>query len=522
VHSLGDDWQPASVTVSGGGATPVPVAKQDWTQVGSSRIWTAEANLTDADTTGTITATMSDGDTSEVSYTRALDPPLVLTAVIDVHSTNTGGDPHCPYAQTQVKENDTLDISGTAESHADEVYVKDFEVTTGQGLQGPFTVTAGVWSGTIDVGSGTDATANYKCYAKVTGGTAGADFTSTENVDKDQTAPNHALSLTDYPGTQEALKDAEDAELTLTHANAEAGDTYAFDDNSTGELEISNTQNGAEDLTSWNGGTKWAERKAGNYRESGTNFRLTVTRTQKNGKSATINATIRIAHVVAVITVDRYSAMDGLNARLRTDDGDDNYYDHQIRLKADQARLSTDTPEIQGPPIGTFQGSWVEESTTEYRRNLRIADSDIVAGGQGANNYVWNDSTTVSWVNRANKETTTVTTGNSFSVGGFDERQLTIPAWPNREADCSVFAVDTSKLTSENLSKGGGGPNGGTIFTFDNSPGSGTPDDEVDKFCMTNGSDVVDDDGKYWYNKDLANAESNTSGTAQVIVEETA
>ena len=61
------------------------------------------------------------------------------------------------------------------------------------------------------------------------------------------------------------------------------------------------------------------------------------------------------------------------------------------------------------------------------------------------------------------------------------------------------------------------------MFAFDNSPGDGlTPDDEVDKFCIVDGSDLVDDDHQHWYNKDYANAESNTSGTASVLISESA
>jgi hypothetical protein len=85
--------------------------------------------------------------------------------------------------------------------------------------------------------------------------------------------------------------------------------------------------------------------------------------------------------------------------------------------------------------------------------------------------------------------------------------------------------VDTTggNVDAELLSKGGAGPNGGTVQTWDNSPGSGTPDNEVDKFCITLGSATVDDDGDHYYNKDQAAAVANAdAGTlAQVIVGET-
>lgn len=510
---VGAGWQPV-VTVHGGSS---PVEITNLARMGSySRRFSGSATI-DAGSSGTIYVRSDDGAQSQdVAYTRALDPPEVLSVQWDNQGTNP--DPY-PAVQTQFKNGDLMQISGTCEVHADEVYVKDFESTSGRGLQGPYAVVAGAWTATnVYAGNGTGSK-HVKVYAKVTGGTAGPDYTSSGTVECDQTVPTFSggtQSDIAYPGSQEALKDAETCSVTVTHTNLVAGDTYLYDTNATNELSIPNTTTYAATKT-------YVARAAGNYRESGTNYRLTATRTEKNGASATKNVTVKIAHTFATIAVYSYSAMDGSNKRLRTDDGTNSYYDHQIKLQADQAALSTNTPEIEGPPVGTFQGSWTKHSDTQWRRNLRIADADIVQGGQGSNTYAWNDSTTVSWLNRAGRLTPNVTTGNSFTVGGFDARTLTIPAWPNREAYTSVHAVDTSKLVSENLSKGGSGPNGGTIFTFDNSPGEGnTPDDQVDKFCITNGSDIVDDDGRYWYNKDYANAMSNTSGTAQVIVEETA
>lgn len=510
---VGAGWQPV-VTVYGGSS---PVEITNLARMGSyGRRFSGSATI-DAPSSGTIHARTEDGGESQhVDYTRALDPPLITSVVWDDQGTNP--DPY-PAVQTQFKNGDYMQLSGTCETHADEVYVKDFEATSGRGLQGPYEVVAGEWTASnVYAGNGTGSK-HVKVYAKVAGGTAGPDYTSSGTVECDQTVPTFSggtQSDIAYPGTQEALKDVETCDITVTHTNLVAGDTYLYDTNGTNELTIPNT-------TTYVATKSGVARASGNYRESGTNYRLTATRTAKNGASGTKSVTVKIAHTFPTITVNRYSGMDGTNQRLRTDDGTNGYYDHQIRLQADQAALSTDTPEIQGEPIGAFQGSWVKYNDTQWRRNLRIADADIVQGGQGANTYAWNDSTTVSWINRAGKERTTVTTGNSFTVGGFDARTLTIPAWPNREADTSVYAVDTSKMASENLSKGGAGPNGGTIFSFDNSPGEGnTPDDELDKFCMTNGSDIVDDDGSYWYNKDQANAISNTSGTAQVIVEETA
>jgi hypothetical protein len=436
-----------------------------------------------------------------------------------VHSTNTGGDPHCPYAQTQVSDDDTLDISGTTEVHATQVYVKDSDVTAGEGLQGPFAVVAGVWSGTINVGSGTDATSFYTCYATA-GGTPGADFVSSESVDKDQTYPTFtggAQSDITYPAgppQQEALKGIETCEVSITHTNPEFGDTYLYDSAGTSEIYIMQPTIYADPKTG-------LYRIGGSYRETGTNFRLTVTRAQKNGRSASKNVTIKIANVYPAVTVAKNTGGTVLD-RMGTDDGTDNYDDHTVYLMSTQANLSTHTPVLtqDGSDPSTWQGAWSADGTLRYTRSLRVADADIKTGGQAANNYTW---ASCSVMNRAGLETTTIGTNPDYQLGGFAERLYTIAAWPNRTLDLGVYAVDTSKLGCENLSKGGEAPRGGTVFAFDNSPGQGsTPDDEVDKFCIVDDSDLVDDDWHHWYNKDQANAISNSSGTAQVYVKETA
>lgn len=446
------DWQPESVTVYGG-ASSVTLTRDSWVLADSAdeRVWKFWVTISGT-ASGTIYVTVTDGGHSgNVTYTRALDPPLILTAVIDNHPTTTGGDPESPLAQTQVSASDTIAISGTTESHANEVYVKDYEVTAGEGVQGPFTVTAGAWSATINCGTGTNATANYQCYAKVTGGAAGADFVSTESIDLDQTVPTFSAVSHSYPAGQEAIKDVETDTVTITHTNAETGDSYLYDDNSTGELTIPAT-------TTYAAG-KAVARLSGNYRESGTNYRLTVTRLQKNGLSATKTGTVKIAHTTPVITVARTSGGSALY-RLGTDDGTVNYKDQTVYLNSSQANLSTHTPTlaVAAGDTTTWQGSWSTDGDLRYTRSLRVADADINAGGQAANNFTWG---ACSVKNRAGKEATAVTTNASYSLGGFATRTINMgpitggdPPYTHT-GDIGVPVVDTSKTTVVNASKGG-------------------------------------------------------------------
>ena len=443
---------PADVKLEGGGSTPVTILKQNFTQpVSDVRMWRATINLTDAITTGVLTATLpaAGGDTATCTYTRSLDPPLVLTAIFDDQGTNP--DPY-PAVQTQVSSSDTLEISGTAEAHADEVYVKDFEVTNGEGLQGPFAVAAGVWSATINVGTGNGAASHYKCYAQVTSGTPGADFTTATTVDKDQTVPaftGGTQSDIAYPGSQEALKDVETCDITVTHTNIAAGDTYLYDDNSTGELTIPST-------TTYVATKLAVTRLSGNYRESGTNYRLTATRTTKNGLSATKNVVVKIAHVSSVITVAKNTGGTALD-RMGSGSGSK---DHTVWLNSDQAVLSTAVPVLTQDAGDTaiWQGAWANSGVLQHTRDLRVLDADINAGGQANNNFTW---VSCSVTNRAGKVTTTITTNTTYSMGGFTSRTINMgpitggdPPYTHT-GDLSVPIVDTSKTTVVNISKGG-------------------------------------------------------------------
>lgn len=470
MHAGSDAWQPASVAVSLPGATTVTILKQNWVQVASTRIWTATANLTDADTTGTITATMSDGDTATCDYTRSLDPPLILTAIIDNHPTTTGGDAECPLAQTQVSAADQITISGTAEAHCTHVYIKDFEVTNGEGLQGPFTIAqfnAGV---AINVGTGDDATANYKIYGTVgTGGTPGADFTSTESIAKDQTVPTFSSVGHSYPASQAALKNVETDSVTITHTNIDAGDGYVYSDPTGSELTIPN-------LTTY-AATKALVRAGGNYRDSGTNYRLIVTRLAKNGLATTVNVTVKIAHVAPTIAIT--SNGEGSPKVFRSKTGGNKTYtititsDQELEVAPTLARDGSD----DGPALGTFSGGskvWTATLTCEEN------DTKNVAGAT-------HDFTTLVARNNADVTQNTIGSGSAYGVAGFEERSITMAQFdefepigtmasnrdnPNKvaceawdSADTSLTAVLTYKAnTTQN--------DGGREFTITDSGGT--------------------------------------------------
>lgn len=502
-------WQP-TVTIYGGSSS-VEVTLTPL--VSNTRRFSGTAAIRVTDDATIFAATEDLGRSPDVTLLRAADPPVITSALFGAY----------PGSQTAVKGNidgnnpaDTIHITGSVGVTATKIVVKNAGASSSvQEFPGDYS--GGAFDVTITVGSRSSATQTCTLYAENVGGTPGADHITDNTVVQSQTLPTFSggsQSDIAYPGAQEALKDAETCDVKITHTNIAGGDTYLYDDNSTGELAIPSTTTYAATKAS-------VARSGGTYRESGVNYRLAVTRTTQNGAVATRSAIVKIAHAAPVITVSTWSALDGDDAaRLRSDDGTDNYYDHRIEIHADQARLSTDTPEIQGPPIGTFQGSWIEQTITEYRRDLRIADGDFVGGGQGPNTYAWNDSTTVSWVNRAGKETTTVTTGNALLVGGFDNRTLTHDVVPDHEMYLGVLVVDTAKLVAVNTSKGGSPTQAfeSGIVEHNNSDPSLN-----NYFTISDNADGYDPDNQHYHNSDKRFADTVTVfGSAVVDVEETA
>lgn len=471
MHAGSDAWQPGSVAVSLPGATTATILKQNWVQVDSTRIWTATANIADAGASDTITATMSDGDTATCTYTRALDPPLILTGIIDDHPTTTGGDAECPLAQTQVSAADQITISGTAEAHCTHVYVKDFEVTNGEGLQGPFTIAqfnAGV---AINVGTGNDATANYKIYGTVgTGGTPGADFTSTESIAKDQTLPTFSSVGHSYPASQAALKNVETDSVTITHTNIEAGDDYVYDNNSTGELTIPAATTYAA--------IKALVRLSGDYRDSGTNYRLTVTRLAKNGLSTIVTATVKIAHVAP--TIDITNNGEGSPKVFRSKTGADQTYtititsDQELEVAPTLARDGSD----DGPALGTFTGGskvWTATLTCQEDDTKNVAAAT-------------HDFTTLVARNNADVTQNTIGSGSAYGVAGFEQRDVAVLKFDQLEP---IGTMVSNRDNANNLVMSYVGLGDGTYAA------NTTDDPGSKKFTITNSGGTFDADGDH-------------------------
>lgn len=156
-------------------------------------------------------------------------------------------------------------------------------------------------------------------------------------------------------------------------------------------------------------------------------------------------------------------------------------------------------------PMGTWLGAGFTGSGRTWTRTLAVSDADEKG------TWTWGAVSATSYKG----ETIDVITGDqTYVIGGFVKRTITVSAWPNREAAIGTDVVDTSKLQCSNLSVGG---SGSLNFTF-----KASVVNENYKYTITNPSGVYNANGNLFYNCDLINSVSNVSGTMTIEIEEVA
>lgn len=433
---------------------------------------------------GLATALHEDG----ASHTTTVTPdvgPAVLSAVF------TGG---YPGVQTELKQGDTYDLRVQTDSPMTRIEIYDFEACESQVFNFAASVDETVTVTIADRGNAAVLRpARIRCRNAV--GSWGGDYDTDSAglvdgvnvVNCNNLYPSLFIGAITYPGVQSALKDAETATIVNTASNY---DTISYT-SPTAELSITNPALHQDPKT--------VQRIAGGYNISVNNFRIAANRIANNA-STTVQDVVNIAHDNATLQVTEPAArlVSGGNAGTVAQN-------HTITITADQSLLSSPT---LGAPIGIWQGVGFVGGPAIWTRALQIHDNDAKG------TYAWG---AISGTNLAGRITNAITGDANYILGGFVERTLTIAAWTNREANIGTQVATTGNLVCENISKGGAGPNGGTMFLFQASIA-----DAVDRFTITQPSGVYNATGNLWYNCDLNNALSNTTGTAEVILEETA
>jgi len=409
-------------------------------------------------------------------------PPELLTLFF------TGG---YPGSQTELKAGDTYQISGTTDKPANAIRLLNIDAGISQTLafaEGTsFTVTMTIANRGISV----QALAAHVQARNSAGGFGstrttdelGGSVDGTDLVNLNNIFPTFVDNGTVFPGGQTAFKGVEVGTQSTTVNDADTGSYTSphgdFTITDPGVLATVKT------ITCTN---------PGDYNDSLTNFRIAANRAA-NDADATFNKQIEVADVAPTLTVTQPQT------RLRADTPAVQYL---ITATADQNLIAA--PVVTIPVSGNFIGGAFVGGPKVWTRTIEIEDGDATGiSGWGLTGTIENNAGT----------TSTSITGDE-NVGGFISRQLVVAAWTVRETEIGHNVVDTAKLLCENLSKGGDGANGGTDFSYLNSLTN-----TLDSFTITSPSGVLNTTGDLWFNLDLANAVSNTTGTAIIILEET-
>lgn len=472
--TAGQSFKP-SVTVNGVAATLSRNALTD--------VWTGSAVITlTGEAPYTVTATHSEG---------ATDTTNVEMEALPVIANMQFSGAYPAIGQTEHAQGQTVSLTITSDTLFTELEIVDDTGTATKALSLSFAATT-TKTATVTVadrgsyGTGAPIIVPAKARIKSENGTWGNyfesnDFGGTNGVHilaLNNTRPFVEINSIVYPVGQYALKDTESVIVNVSESNV---DSLVWSSPNS-QLSITNPTIA---------GNKIVSRASGGYNITNNNLRVVSNRVA-NATQTTLDTIVWIAHNTPTITVTTPAT------RLRSGVTPQN---HTISINSNQRTQAMPTLSAN---IGTFGGSW---STTNngltWTRSLAIADSDAkgVASFSG-----------LSIINLAGIEVTAISSGDSYTVGGFVQRTVSVAAYPNREATIGTQVSDTSKLRVTNLSKGGSGSLN-TSFV-------GNVGNAIDTYTVTQPSGVYNATGNTLYNRDLANAVSNTSGEAQFEIEE--
>lgn len=421
-----------------------------------------------------FTADDADGDIDTVALT-VEEPPEILTVSF------TAG---YPGSQTELKQGDTFQLTGTTDKSADRIEILNYEACQYASIAvsgTTFTV-----SGTIADRGDTAVLRPARVRARdaatgAYGPTRDTDAAggSTDGVDVvlcNDLRPVIGFGGKTYPGAQQALKGSE----TATVINSVSFyDTLAYS-SPTGELLVTNPTTFESPKT--------VERIGGGYNVSTNNLRITANRAANDATSVS-GTVVNIANDAVTIEVVTPAA------RLRSGGNDGTaVQNHTISIQANQLLLTTPIMDVEGS-AGTFVGSWAGGGST-YTRTLQVDDDDPKG------TFAWQNFEAR---NLADIVTNTITTGANYVLGGAVARDLTFAAFV--QTTTFNFAVtDYTKLTA-------------TIFTATNQPAQRNPiqgdlTDIIDTYTVL--SPIGTAPQTLWWN-DVAAASSNSSGTAQIL-----
>lgn len=344
----------------------------------------------------------------------ALDlPPQILTLQF------TG---NYPGSQTELKAGDTFQISGTTDKDCTGVQVMDFGACTLTNFTFPTAQSFLVDAVVADRGevavlrpARVRAKSASGAYGPSVDTNAGGGTTEMVHLVKcNNLYPSCTIGEPVYPLTQGALKDNEEATLTVVDSDFD----IRVVDSPGGQLTIVD-----EDEVR-------VARLAGGYNVSVANFRVTLTR-NANDAMTTTTKVVKIADDAAALS-NTYAA-----ARMRSGGNNGSVaQNHVVTCTANQQLASAPTFDPD-TGHGTWIGSWAGGPSV-WTRSLQVHDDD------GKGTFSWQ---AVSATNLAGRVTTTLIVGATYVLGGFVAHTKDLGAY-EWTLDLGVDYVTYTKLTA--------------------------------------------------------------------------
>lgn len=375
------------------------------------RTFTGFADIT-VSTDRTITITSSTGAVATVDIVQAAAPPEIDTLLFG----------SLPGSQTTLKQGDVMTVSGTVENEASLVTLIS---NTGAVGSGTFTTnTTGGSLGAVDSASpgyktftiqftvgNNSGTQTATAFPENTFGSPGGNFNTQNTVTLDQSFPVISAVAVHYPSGQLALKGGETATVDgiITDFTSVLYTTSA-------DLNVTNPTTYAI--------SKTVQRASGSYVFNGNNYTITASKASNDSQSS-VTTDINIANVNPTVSI----SIAGSPIRLISSPTGEDY---TVTMTFSQRLLSTPTLTATSGILGSVSGSGTTWSAT-----LTITDGDPT----GTQTFDVPSAT-----NLANTTSNpTITSGETYDVGGFTTREVTVGAL-EQVVDIGVDIIDPTKI----------------------------------------------------------------------------
>jgi len=347
------------------------------------------------------------GTSDSINVEMASGGPDVTSVTFGSYPPSWGG-----AVQTSLKSGDVISVTGEVDDGAIIVEaaggpISSFNFT---GIDKSGGDDNHFFTGTVRISGSSSGTVTFK--GKNDFGTYGDNPFTSPSLKLDQSKPSISPIIVDrYPAGQEALKNSETATATATVTDY-SEILYSFPNN---ELKFQSQSPTIYEKE------KILQRINGDYRVSGFNYRIRA-RKESNGTESTKNGLVKIADIVPTAYLSHSSQP------FRSSPTGEIYL---IAINASQHLLST--PSLTAPE-GSL--SPISGSKSIWKTFLTVYDSST-------NGTYMFHSLLIKGL--AGREGNIITTGASYTIGGFMPRDLLFASF-GKTADIGTFVADISKL----------------------------------------------------------------------------